>query len=135
MKTKEEIIKKAIDKSLFKVRAKLLEVNQVNDFRWEFILWKQSSKEKIYFKFTTINHACIAILKEAAKNSRFKVKFKINAVQFKNSWYNNLIAVEIQEWLTNEDKIKKAEYMAAHQTKMFEEKKYNKSITNQNYQP
>lgn len=133
---KEEAIKKAIDKSLYKYRGKLLEAKKVGSYIWEFVLWKNvkdkftGKTEKKYVKFNTSKPECVSLLSSAQRNQRFKVKFRIESTLFKERWYNNMTAVSVENWIVNEDKLKKEAYLKNKQVEMFETNEYNKSIIN-----
>ncbi len=127
---KEKLIKKAKEKSLFKIRGKLLEAKKVGSVTWCFVLWKVSKGKKVYYNFCTTNAECINLLSHSTRNTRFKCRFRIESVLVKERWYTNLVAIELSEWILNEDKIKKAEYLSKRQASMFEENQYNKSIIN-----
>ncbi len=135
---KSEIIAKAIDKSLFKIRGKLLEAKRVGTYTWQFILWKNVKNkktgvtEKEYYMFSTTDGTAISKLTDSVRNQRFKVKFKVKSVLVKERWYNNMICHVLDDWIINEDKINKAERIKAQQTKMFDGSEYTKSLLNNN---
>lgn len=131
---KSTIIAKAIEKSYFKVRGKLLESKRVGSVTWQFVLWKiikdkkTNTSEKVYYCFSTTDSIVISKLNNSVRNQRFTAKFKVKSVHVKERWFNNMICYVLDDWKVNEDKINKELRLKATQTEMFEENTYKKSL-------
>ena len=130
MEDKSKIVAKAIEKSLYKVYGKLLEAKKVGTIRWTFVLTKGAGEKRRYFALTTSDGIVVSKIANAVRNQRFKAKFRIESVLYKEKWYTNLICVQLDDWIINEEKINRATKMQAKQVEMFEENDYKKSIIN-----
>ncbi len=127
--TKEDLIKKAKEKSLYKYRGKVHAIVRVSDNIVNCVCFKMGKSfgknEKIFTSFTCFGDNGSFFINNYVKNDRLKIKFKIFAREYKNNWYNSLTVFEHEKWRLNDDKLNKAERIEKIE-KSFAEKERNK---------
>ena len=107
--SKAALIQKAKEKSLYKYRGKVLDVIRVSENIVNLIMFKLSKKEKVLICFSCYGEVGEYFRNHAAKNDRFKIKFKIKSQQYNGKYFNNLVVSEYEIWRLNDDKLAKAE--------------------------
>ncbi len=103
MKIDPNIIKKAKDKSMYKLRGVLINHQMVNDKLIEFIIRKGVGDKEKFFALKTFNESIIKLILNSSSKARFSIRFKIESKPYNGKWYTNLWAHEIEEWKVGAD--------------------------------
>ncbi len=120
------LIKKAKDKSLYKVRGVLINYQNITDKLIEFIIRKGTGeKEKIY-AIKTFNDAIIKTIINSPPKQRFTIKFKIESKPWNGKWFTNLWAHEIEVWKVGADAVARAAKNTA--IRLAEEKRVQENV-------
>jgi hypothetical protein len=121
MKTKEQQIAAAVDKTFYKVRGKLWKpAKQVGASTWTFVLYKGTGKAVRFFAFTTHSPDVGEVVMRSSVNARFKVRFKIVSKCFNEKWYTDLMCMKIDNWLIGEGENGNSKYLQQVANSLFD---------------
>ena len=97
------IIRKAKDKSLYKVRGVLVNYQMPTDKLIEFIIRKGTGDKEKFYALKTFNEAIIKTIMNSSPKARYAVKFKVESKPYNGKWYTNLWAHEVEVWKVGAD--------------------------------
>ncbi len=120
------IIRKAKDKSLYKLRGVLINHQMVNDKLMEFIIRRGTGDKEKFYALKTFNEVFIKLIENSPPKARFSIKFKIESKPWNGKWFTNMWAHEIEEWKVGADAEARAAKNAA--IRLSEEKRVQEHV-------
>ncbi len=120
------ILKKAKDKSLYKLRGVLISHQMVTDKLIEFIIRRGTGDKEKFYALKTFNEALVRLIVNSPSKARFTIKFKIESKPWNGKWFTNMWAHEIEEWKVGADAEARAAKNAA--IRAAEDKRVNEKV-------
>lgn len=114
-------------KRQYKLRGIFLKYEGVTNYLGKVYISKGTGANKKIFVFT-VSGKVVASFMALKPKYRIKVWFTIKCREYKDKWFTELVIDSFEHWIVNEDKVN----AEAKQLKLEDEKRYSKSLYNDN---